>query len=162
MRRHHAVGLLLAVLCVGCDHATKHIAESWLAGAGVVSYLGDVVRFELVENPGAMLGLGARLPEGPRELILVWLVPAVLGVLCVQFVRSPETQPRELFALALIAGGGLSNWLDRLMHQGTVTDFVSLGIGPLRTGIFNLADVSVMAGVALLLLFSWRRRPAPV
>ena len=61
--------------------------------------------------------------------------------------------------VALVAGGGIGNWLDRLLNQGTVTDFVSLGVGPLRTGIFNLADVAVMAGVALLLL-SFRRKPA--
>lgn len=159
MRRHHALGLLLALLCVGCDHATKRVAESLLAGAGTISYLGDVVRFELVSNPGAMLGLGGQLPEPARELILIWLVPAVLLVLCAQFVRAPDTTPRELFALALVAGGGIGNWLDRLLNQGTVTDFVSLGVGPLRTGIFNLADVAVMAGVALLLL-SFRRKPA--
>jgi signal peptidase II len=159
MRRHLALGLLLALLCVGCDQATKRVAESLLAGAGAISYLGDLVRFELVSNPGAMLGLGGDLPEAARELILIWLVPAVLLVLCVQFVRAPDTTAREFFALALVAGGGIGNWLDRLLNQGTVTDFVSLGVGPLRTGIFNLADVAVMAGVALLLL-SFRRKPA--
>jgi len=159
MRRHLALGLLLALLCVGCDQATKRVAESLLAGAGAISYLGDLVRFELVSNPGAMLGLGGDLPEAARELILIWLVPAVLLVLCVQFVRAPDTTAREFFALALVAGGGIGNWLDRLLNQGEVTDFVSLGIGPLRTGIFNLADVAVMAGVALLLL-SFRRKPA--
>jgi signal peptidase II len=137
------------------------VAESWLSGAGMISYLGDIVRFELVFNPGAMLGLGAQLPEAVREVVLIWLVPSVLGVLCIQFLRSPDTTARELIALALIAGGGLGNWLDRMLNQGTVTDFVSLGLGPLRTGIFNLADVAVMAGVALLLYFSWRRRPEP-
>lgn len=158
MRSHLALGLLLALLCVGCDQATKRVAESLLAGAGAISYLGDLVRFQLVSNPGAMLGLGGDLPEAARELILIWLVPAILLVLCVQFVRAPDTTAREFFALALVAGGGIGNWLDRLLNQGEVTDFVSLGIGPLRTGIFNLADVAVMAGVALLLL-SFRRKP---
>ncbi|HEY8123705.1 MAG TPA: signal peptidase II, partial [Myxococcota bacterium] len=41
---------------------------------------------------------------------------------------------------------------DRVLNAGAVTDFVSLGVGPLRTGIFNLADVAIMAGAALLLL----------
>jgi signal peptidase II len=158
MRTHHLLAIAIALLCVGCDVATKRIAESLLAGAGAISYLGDLVRFELVFNPGAMLGLGGQLPEGARELVLIWLVPSVLLVLCFQFVRSPETSVRELLALALIAGGGIGNWLDRLLNEGTVTDFVSIGVGPLRTGIFNVADVAVMAGVGLLLLFSWRRR----
>jgi signal peptidase II len=54
--------------------------------------------------------------------------------------------------LALLCGGGLANWLDRLLNGGAVTDFVSFGVGWLRTGIFNVADVAIMAGAALLLL----------
>ncbi len=45
---------------------------------------------------------------------------------------------------ALIAGGEVANWLDRLVHGGTVIDFVSLGIGPIRTGIFNVAGDGAM------------------
>lgn len=52
----------------------------------------------------------------------------------------------------MIVGGGLANWLDRMLHDGAVTDFVSLGLGPLRTGIFNVADVAIVAGLLLLVL----------
>jgi len=48
--------------------------------------------------------------------------------------------------LMLIVGGGLGNLIDRLFFGGKVTDFVSMGIGPLRTGIFNVADVAIMFG----------------
>jgi signal peptidase II len=58
----------------------------------------------------------------------------------------------------LIASGGVGNWIDRLTNDGRVTDFLNLGIGSLRTGIFNVADMVLMAGVALFLLGS--RRPA--
>ena len=64
------------------------------------------------------------------------------------------TVPTVLVALGILAGGGLGNWLDRVLHDGHVTDFVSLGVGQLRTGIFNVADLSVVAGVAVLLLAS--------
>ena len=62
--------------------------------------------------------------------------------------------------LGLVAGGGVANWIDRLV-AGAVTDFVSLGVGGLRTGIFNLADLSVLAGVAVLLLASRRHAETP-
>jgi len=55
-------------------------------------------------------------------------------------------------ALALLAGGGTSNLLDRLLYDGRVTDFLNVGIGSLRTGIFNLADMAIMAGALLLVL----------
>ena len=161
MRRQHVLCLLLALLCVGCDLATKRVAESLLAGSGAISFLGDLVRFELAANAGAMLGFGSNLPAFVREVVLIWLVPSVLLLLCVQFVRSADTTRNELLALALVAGGGIGNWLDRLFNDGFVTDFVSLGVGPVRTGIFNVADLAVMLGVALLLLFALQRKPEP-
>ena len=54
-----------------------------------------------------------------------------------------------LIAVALFASGGASNLIDRLV-RGSVIDFMNVGVGPVRTGIFNVADVAVMAGAALL------------
>ena len=61
----------------------------------------------------------------------------------------------------LMIGGGLANFLDRL-PDGRVTDYVVLTAGPLRTGVFNLADAAILTG-AILWLGSgiMRRRDAP-
>ena len=61
---------------------------------------------------------------------------------------DPETFETNVPNLFL--AGGASNWVDRLVH-GRVVDFLNLGIGPLRTGVFNVADVAIMAGLGLLL-----------
>jgi signal peptidase II len=53
-----------------------------------------------------------------------------------------------------VAAGGIGNLLDRLFNNGAVIDFIRLGIGPLRTGIFNMADVAIVTGVVTFLLFS--------
>jgi signal peptidase II len=58
----------------------------------------------------------------------------------------------RIVPLALVAGGGLSNLIDRLMYDGRVTDFLNVGIGTLRTGIFNLADMAILGGALLLIL----------
>ena len=63
----------------------------------------------------------------------------------------------RLTALVLFLAGGASNWIDRAL-QGSVVDFLNVGIGPLRTGIFNVADVGVMLGAFLLLLVELRSR----
>jgi len=43
-----------------------------------------------------------------------------------------------------------------------VVDFLNVGIGPLRTGIFNLADVAILSGAALVVAATARLdRPAP-
>jgi signal peptidase II len=152
------VSIFLAVLltCVGCDHVTKQIAQSVLTGSPGVSLAADTLRFELATNPGAFLSLGAGLSSGLRRLIFLGLVPGLLAIICVVALRSRFSSGWSLLGLAFIAGGGLSNWIDRLLHGGAVTDFMSFGLGSLRTGVLNLADLFIVAGVALLLLL-WRR-----
>ncbi|EGG2015176.1 hypothetical protein IDB22_004597, partial [Salmonella enterica subsp. enterica serovar Infantis] len=47
----------------------------------------------------------------------------------------------------LMLSGGLGNLYDRVLNEGRVVDFMLLQIGPLRTGVFNVADVAIMAGL---------------
>jgi signal peptidase II len=56
-----------------------------------------------------------------------------------------------LISLTLIFSGGISNFYDRASNNGAVIDFLNVGIGSLRTGIFNVADMAIMLGVFLLL-----------
>jgi len=51
--------------------------------------------------------------------------------------------------------------IDRVTRQGLVTDFMVLRVGPFQTGVFNVADVMVMIGVALLAWSLWSRRNTP-
>jgi signal peptidase II len=148
--------LALLLTCVGCDQLAKQIAHSTLAGSTGVSLAADTLRLELTLNPGAFLSLGAGLPAGMRQFIFLGAVPFLLAVICFVALRSGISSGWSLVGLSIVAGGGLANWLDRLQHGGAVTDFVSVGLGPVRTGVFNLADVCIVAGVALLLLVSLR------
>jgi signal peptidase II len=158
-RRTWLTFLIVLASCVGCDHATKRVAEAWLADAGVRSFAGEAVRFELASNPGAFLSFGADLPEPVRELLLLVAVPLLITFVCLHFARHVRLSRAQGLALALVAGGGIGNWLDRVLNDGVVTDFVSIGLFGLRTGIFNLADVAVVAGVAVLLVSTWGSSP---
>ena len=153
MRRVRALAAFLFVIaaCVGCDHASKRAALQLLVPGSPIALAGDTVRFQLVENPGAFLSLGASLPEPLRSALLSGFVPLLLLCLCAYRIRPARNSAVERVALGLVVGGGLGNWIDRLQHGGAVTDFVSVGLGPLRTGIFNAADVAIMAGLALVL-----------
>ena len=151
-RRQWQAFAFVLIACVGCDHATKRAAESWLAGTGGIELAGDAVRFQLASNPGAFLSLGADLPEPVRDFLLLVAVPGLIALVCLHFARHVRLSRAQGLALALVAGGGIGNWLDRLLNDGAVTDFVSIGLFGLRTGIFNLADVAVVAGVAVLLV----------
>jgi signal peptidase II len=146
--------LVIIVCCVGCDRATKHIARQTLASAPPISLLGDSVRFEYVENSGAFLGLGSNLPGIARVILFIIFSGAGLLVALGYIFRVDGLELMPTIGLSLLAGGGLGNLADRIANNGAVTDFVRLGIGPLRTGIFNMADLAIVAGVLALGLWS--------
>lgn len=150
---------LIAVLLgssVGCDQATKHLATTSLAGGPGYSWLGDSVRLRYTENPGAFLSLGRDLPEGARFALFVAGVAAMLLGLAAYALLHPRLDAPKVAALALLLGGGASNWLDRLLNDGVVVDFMNVGLGPVRTGVFNVADIAIMLGIGLLLVYGWR------
>ncbi|MGO9930508.1 MAG: signal peptidase II [Steroidobacteraceae bacterium] len=138
--------------CVGCDQVSKSAARALLAGGAAESFLGDSLRLQLVQNPGAFLSLGASLPEHLRFTLFTGAVGVLLLGLIAVALFAGRLRPWRSIALALVAGGGISNLIDRLIHDGRVTDFLNLGIGALRTGIFNVADVAILFGALLLIL----------
>lgn len=157
MRKTLRLGFLLMVLlpCVGCDQATKSLARKLLANSEPTTFLNGFIRFEYVENPGAFLGIGAQLPGVLRFLIFV-IVTGTMLVMLLLVIKERAGAQMQPVGLALVAGGGIGNLIDRIINDGRVVDFVSLGLGPVRTGIFNVADVAVMAG-AMLLLYGFLR-----
>jgi len=147
-----AFRLLLALLVcgtIGCDRVTKAVAVARLSGTPRQSFLGDTVRLEYVENAGAFLSLGADLPPWARVSVFTVGTGLLLVGLAVAVLRG-RYRGRLLVGFCLVLAGGVSNLADRLL-QGNVIDFINLGFGPVRTGIFNVADVAIMAGVALVL-----------
>jgi signal peptidase II len=144
--------------CVGCDQRTKVLAENYLRGTEAVSLFADTIRLDYTENPGAFLSLGASLPVRWRTAAFSAGVSAGLAALLVYALYAPESGFAQVLGLSMVCGGGLGNLVDRLMHGGYVRDFLNLGVGPVRTGIFNVADVAVMAGCLLLLTQRLRKR----
>jgi len=146
--------LLIVLSCVGCDRATKYVAWRTLGSSPPISLLHDSIRLEYTENTGAFLGLGSNLPSAVRLLLFVIFSGAGVLLALIYIARVDRLDLIPTIALSLLAGGGVGNLVDRISNDGAVTDFVRLGIGPLRTGIFNLADVAIVAGVLLLFLWS--------
>ena len=147
------LGILIAT--AGCDHVAKQVAVASLDVPRQFSLAGAVLHLEVTTNVGAFLNLGESLPEWVRSVVFLALVPAVVVWLCARLLAGSHVPRGVVLGLGLLAGGGLSNWVDRLLNGGAVTDFMVFGIGPLHTGVFNMADVAVMAGSGILLLSAW-------
>jgi signal peptidase II len=143
--------LLLAVVgTIGCDRVTKHVAATTLAHSPDRSYLGDTVRIGYVENQGGFLSVGADLAPAVRVAIFNGATAVMLLVLPVVAVRR-RLSGWPALGLALFVAGGVSNWIDRVT-QGRVVDFLNVGVGPVRTGVFNVADLAIMVGAVA---FAW-------
>jgi signal peptidase II len=141
--------LVLAVLVtIGCDRVTKHLAASALVGTPGRSYLGDTIWLGYVENRGGFLSLGASLSPPVRMVIFTVGTGVLLVALLVVAMRH-RWRGWPAIGLALFIAGGFSNWIDRAV-RGSVVDFLNVGIGPVRTGVFNIADVAIMLGVAIV------------
>jgi len=156
--------LAVAVATVGCDRVTKHVAETTLAGNTGHSYWGNTLWLGYVENTGGFLSLGAGLPAPLRTIVFTWGTGLVLFVLAAVVLRG-RLPPWRAVGLTLFVAGGISNWFDRAM-AGYVVDFLNIGIGSVRTGVFNVADVAIMAGAGLVAFGELRangpqRLPAP-
>jgi signal peptidase II len=155
--------LIVAILLVtiGCDQATKHLARTRLADRGTVLVVGNIFILHYVENEGAFLSLGARLPRPIRTVVFIAFPLAALAAMIVSLARRRSADWVLIAGFSFIAGGGLGNLIDRLMRAGRVSDFMNLGFGSLRTGIFNFADLSILIGCLLVLVSPWSRgRPA--
>ena len=151
--------LLLVVITIGCDRVTKQLATENLAGEPTRSFLADTFRLTYAENTGGFLSLGAGMPPVLRNAVFTVVTGALLLVLAV-FAWRQRGSLWHAAAFALFIAGGASNWFDRV-GDGRVVDFMNLGIGWLRTGIFNVADVAIMIGVAAFVFAEVRFRSAP-
>jgi signal peptidase II len=151
----HKFCLMALVLfaTIGCDQATKVAAKDLLRQSAPVHYLGDTFRFQYTENSGAFLSLGSALSERARFWIFTVAVAAVLVAGFVHLLISKLDFFMTL-GWALMLGGGLGNLVDRVRH-GTVVDFMNLGIGNLRTGVFNVADLAIVVGGLFVALHPW-------
>jgi len=159
LRPKIALVLVLAVVIVSADLVTKAVFERAFYGQPTLHLLGDTVRVGFVLNTGVFLSLGHALGPQTRFWLFVVGVGGVLALLLGLTLRDPRFRRPEVAAVAAVVGGGIGNLVDRV-QLGAVRDFLNVGIGPLRTGIFNVADMAItFGGIALILIPLVRKHP---
>jgi signal peptidase II len=157
-RKFRFIAISLVLICTaGCDQATKHLARAEFSQADFSSLRIRFLQFTLAENPGAFLSLGDSLPQSARTA-LIFGVAVGLAWMLAHLLRTPTLRYGSLFGLALTWAGGMSNLVDRVIRHGLVTDFMVVRVGPLHTGIFNLADLAIVVGI-LIVVFSFCAGP---
>lgn len=148
-----ALAILILFICTGFDQITKDVAQEKLASSPPISLLSDIIRIQYIENSGAILGLGSSLPKEVRFALFVVFNGLISAITLIYALKDRDLRLMQVVGLLLIASGGMGNLIDRLFNNGFAIDFMNLGVGSLRTGIFNVADLFIVAGVSLFVLF---------
>jgi len=144
--------LVLALLVTGCDQGTKRWAERRLSDSPITLVSG---RFELAhhENRGMAFNTERVLPSAVRLPLILIAGVVLVGILSVAWYRRRHEVSAWTAGYALVLGGAAGNLIDRGV-RGHVVDFIHLHGWP----VFNVADIAIAVGGALLVLASWRSK----
>ena len=130
------------------DQFTKAWARTDLNPGESLPVIRNFFHLTLIENRGIAFGL---FPGADK--VLLWVITLSIAALGV-FVLTGASRPSQTqWAVALIFGGAVGNWIDRI-RNGAVTDFLDFRIWP----VFNFADSAITVGVALFLFDLLRQR----
>lgn len=114
----------------------------------------NTVRLEYALNPGGFLSLGSSLPDHVRSWVFVGLNSCMMLALCAYLVLNRHVSFAIFVCGVFILAGGIGNQIDRVCQNGLVTDFVSVGVGRVRTGVFNVADMALTFGAVAAMFLS--------
>lgn len=145
--------LSIALGVVSVDQFVKAWVLRTLAGGDVVHVVGDILTFRYVDNPGAAFSLGT----GSTWIFTLLASAVVVGVL---WYAPRVASPWWRLGVAGLMGGAAGNLVDRLMRPpafgvGHVVDFIATPNFP----VFNIADMTIVCSVALMILLSARGVP---
>ena len=130
------------------DVATKRFAVGELTPPYVPhDVIGDFLRFTLAYNPGGAMSLS--LGPGSRWWFSL-LAFATLLILAYMYRQTSPGDRLQIASIALICGGAVGNLIDRLRSARGVVDFIDIGVGSHRFWTFNIADIGVTVGTAML------------
>jgi signal peptidase II len=141
--------LIILFSNIACDQVSKNIARHKIEYNEQISVISKYLTLTKVENTGAFLSLGNSLPKNLKLIILTILPLIVLGFAMVYILTKNNLSTLTLIGIGFIVGGGIGNIYDRFIY-GSVTDFLHIDFVIFQTGIFNMADVSVMLGTFIL------------
>lgn len=142
---------IIAVI-LALDIATKAWALRTLSPGWTVEGLGGLVPITLTFNTGVAFGISV----GEMRWVIVAATIVVMGALLTLFRQAPERDMLRICSIAAVFAGALGNLIDRLRWDRGVVDF----IGPFDLGfahfpIFNIADMAITTGAALLAISLW-------
>ena len=156
-KRNISITIIIAVSIL-LDQFSKFLIRQNVDQYSEIKLIGDYFILTNVENSGAFLGLGSDFSPFVKTIFLIILPVIVLICIMIYVYRDKQIDKISLIGFCFIIGGGIANIYDRILY-GSVTDFLFIDLGGIfKTGIFNIADLSVTTGMILILLMSFKSK----
>jgi signal peptidase II len=153
-RKKIMLALGLSALNYGLDRITKFIALRYLRDQPPLVFLNRLFVLVYRENTGAFLSMGAGWNIYIKYAVLL-IIPILVCLGGLLYLMFRENRTYRIISLSCVIGGGIGNLTDRLFNDFRVIDFMNFGIGELRTGVLNVADLSVTFGALCMVLLEW-------
>ena len=148
----------LVILNIILDQLSKFWIRGNVAPYSDINIIADYFIITNVENSGAFLGLGSDFSPVIKSILLLALPVGVLVTVLVYVFKDTTIDKLSLIGYSSIIGGGIGNIYDRFLY-GSVTDFLFIDLGGVfKTGIFNIADLSVTTGMILIVWASFKTK----
>ncbi|MEE0434994.1 MAG: signal peptidase II [Peptococcaceae bacterium] len=139
----HLLPYLIALVLLGLDQWSKALVRQQMQLGESIPLIPNVFHLTYIENDGVAFGLFA----GHTRLFLVVSLLVLVGLLIFAWKEAKDSLLLH-YGVALVVSGALGNIIDRA-YKASVTDMFDLRIWP----IFNIADIAVCVGIALLVLY---------
>ena len=156
-KRNISITIIIAVSIL-LDQFSKFLIRQNVDQYSEIKLIGDYFILTNVENSGAFLGMGSDFSPFVKTIFLIILPVIVLICIMIYVYRDKQIDKISLIGFCFIFGGGIANIYDRILY-GSVTDFLFIDLGGIfKTGIYNIADLSVTTGMILILLMSFKSK----
>ena len=153
--RYYKISSLI-ILSIFFDQLSKFWIRNNIESYNEIELIRSFFTLIRVENSGAFLGMGSELSYIPKLILLIIFPIVVLVAVSIYTYTDKKLDNLSLVGFSLIIGGGVANIFDRVVY-GSVTDFLYINLGFFKTGIFNIADLSVTTGIILILIASFKK-----
>jgi signal peptidase II len=153
--------LLIVLSNIGCDQISKTVVRQKIDYNESIPLLRGYFTLTKVENTGAFLSLGDALPAVVKLIVLSLFPLLAMAAGLYYLIKTVDMNKMLLIGISCVIGGGIGNLYDRMLH-GSVTDFMHIDFVLFETGIFNMADVSIMAGMFLCIWYSLSKKPVVI
>lgn len=138
---------ILIILGIAVDRITKILASNYLSSGKTIEVIPNLFDFEYLENTGAAFGIF----KDKTYILAIFSIIVIIGLIIYTFKFSSK-KILERIAISLIISGAIGNLFDRL-YFNYVIDFIYLHYNGYSFPVFNVADILVSVGTALLAIY---------